>query len=83
MMIKQLNNISNFSNLQQNTWYVTDVKSSPTKGLFVQIFPNNVVITSNSWHYSCPRSVYSILARCEAFWNIPIHNEDIHTYSIH
>ena len=35
-MIKQLNNISNFSNLQQNTWYVTDVKSSPTKGLFVQ-----------------------------------------------
>ena len=57
-MIKQLNNISNFSNLQQNTWYVTDVKSSPTKGLFVQICPNNVVvITSNSWHYSCPRSV--------------------------
>ena len=40
------------------------------------------IITSNSWHYSCPRPVYSILAPCVALWNIPIHNEDAHTYSI-
>ena len=39
-------------------------------------------LTSNSWHYSCPRSVYNILAPCVALWNVPIHNEDIHTYSI-
>ena len=25
---------------------------------------------------------YSILARCVALWNIPIHTEDFHTYSI-
>ena len=41
-----------------------------------------IIITSNSWHYSCPRSVDSILAPCVALWNIPIHNEDVHTYSI-
>ena len=41
-----------------------------------------IIITSNSWHYSFPRSVYSILAPCVALWNIPIHNEDVHTYSI-
>ena len=40
------------------------------------------LITSNSWHYSCPRSVYSILAPCVPLWNRPIHNEDVHTYSI-
>ena len=41
-----------------------------------------VIKTSNSSHYSCPRSVYSILAPCVALWNTPIHNEDVHTYSI-
>ena len=40
------------------------------------------VTTSNSWHYSCPHSVYGILAPCVALWNILIHNEDVHTYSI-
>ena len=33
-------------------------------------------LTSNSWNYSCPRSVYSILAPCVALWTIPIHKED-------
>ena len=36
--------------------------------------------TSNRWDYSCPRSVYSILAPCVALWNIPIHNEDVHIF---
>ena len=33
-------------------------------------------------HTHCMLSVNSILARCEALWNIPIHNEDFYTYSI-
>ena len=44
--------------------------------------------TNNSWHYSCPAlglyilSVNSILASCVALWNIPIHNGNVHTFSI-
>ena len=38
------------------------------------------IITSNSWHNSCPRSVYSILTPCVVLWNIPIHNKDVNTY---
>ena len=34
-----------------------------------------LLITSNSWHYNCPRSILSvnsILARCVALWNTPL-----------
>ena len=44
------------------------------------------ISTGNSSHYSCPPlcilSVNTILARCVALWNIPIDNEDFHTYYI-
>ena len=42
-------------------------------------------ISNNCWHFSCPRcvlSVNSVLGRCVTLWNIPIHIEDFHTYSI-
>ena len=54
----------------------------PRLSLFSEVSYTRPNLTSNSWHYSFPSSVYSILAPCVALWNIPIHNEDIHTYSM-
>ena len=46
------------------------------------IYEYKLVIVDTTAAPFCILSVNSILAGCVALGNIPIHNEDFHTYSI-